>query len=280
MEIISTTNITKHVKKFRIKITLAIFCCILLSLSCTDFIADINPQNEWNVIETDKIVLHYRPQNYSSAPSPTGNEANDILLNQVFYYQSIKDSIQREFDDKILIYLFNRDEAKSLIGTNGGGHSLPKYNTYYYTFITGLPEYRDQYGKVNPFVGAHELAHIISHRTLGYPGTKLMSEGYAVWLDGGYARNLIDDIIRSYKRKAPNKILTPDQLLLETVNNESIYYPNCGVFIRFLVHTYGIEISNKLFTSQKENFKYDFSKYTGKNWNEMCEQYARYVENI
>ncbi len=270
----------KHIATLKIKSILIIFLVVVFSISCTDFVADFNPQDEWNILESEKIVLHFRPGGFSSSLSPNLQQAREILRNQEFYYQVIQDSIKKHYNDRILIYLYNWDEAKELIGTNGGGHSIPKYNTYYYTFIPGLPEFTDQYGRVNPFVGLHELVHIITHRTLGYPGTKLMSEGYAVWLDGSYARKSINDIMRRYRNSAKHKILTPDQLLSEVVDNESVYYPNCGVFIQFLVNTYGIEIINKLFTSKKENYKYDFQKYTGDDWNIMNEEYSKYLKKI
>ena len=256
---------------------------ILFSLSlssCTDFIAEIDHQNNWEVLESEKVILHYRPWDYSQSPSPTTEEAMFILSNQNFYYQAIQDSINRPFNDKVLVYLYNKDEAKELIGTNGGGHAIPKFNTFYYTVLVGMNDFTDMYGVVNPYVGAHELVHVITHRTLRYPGTKLMSEGYAVWLDGSYSRYAIEDIVRHYHNNEPEKVLTPDQLLFESTSDESIFYPNSGLFTKFLVHTYGLEKINKLFTSTQEHFRDDFLNTTGITWEDMAKEYRLYIENL
>ncbi|MFW5877652.1 MAG: hypothetical protein ACOCUP_00925 [bacterium] len=63
-----------------------------------------------------------------------------------------------------------------------------------------------------------------------YPGTELMSEGYANWLDGSYASYDIRDIIVSYRNKEPEKIMTPDELLNDTDRNENVYYPNLSLY--------------------------------------------------
>ncbi len=263
------------------KLTYILFAIVLTPLfSCTDFIAEVEHQNEWEVLESESIVLHYRPWGFSQSPSPTSEEALFMLNNQNFYYQAIQDSINRRFNDKILIYLYNMDEAEELIGTVGGGHAIPKFNTFYYTFLVGMQDFTDKYGIQNPFLGAHEMAHVITHRTLGYPGTKLMSEGYAVWLDGSYGRYAIEDIMRHYCSNEPQKVLTPDQLLNESTSDESIFYPNCGLFIKFLTHNYGLENINKLFQSTQENFKDEFTLLTGANWEAMANEYENYLNRF
>ncbi|MDZ7797732.1 MAG: hypothetical protein U5N56_12130 [Candidatus Marinimicrobia bacterium] len=166
---------------------------VLLLTSCTDFIAQVDLQKEWQVLGSGNIVLHYRSPDFGGGSSPEDEEARFIAANQNYYYQAIQDSIQKDFTGKVLIYLYNQDEALEHIGTSGGGHALPKVNTFYYAFIPGQNERRDKYGIENPFVGAHEMVHVITHRALGYPGTKLMSEGYAVWLDGSYGGHSIRD---------------------------------------------------------------------------------------
>jgi hypothetical protein len=252
----------------------------ILLFSCTDFIAEIDHQQEWEILESENVILHYRPWDYTQSTSPTPEEAMFILNNQDVYYQAIQDSINRQFSDKVLVYLYNKDEAKELIGTNGGGHAIPKFNTFYYTFLVGMNDFTDMYGVVNPYVGAHELVHVITHRTLGYPQTKLMSEGYAVWLDGSYSRYLIEDIIVHYRNNETEKILTPDQLLFESTSDESIFYPNSGLFTKFLVHSYGLEEINKLFTSTQDRFKNDFTVLIGVSWEEMVTEYSLYIENL
>ena len=274
-----------HCLKYKARVLKSILIIIQTLLiiflsSCTDFIADIDKQKDWKILESGKIVLHYRPKDFSSSPSPTLEEAGKIAKNQNFYYQVVQDSINRSFNDKVLIYLYNRDEAEEMIGTNGGGHSIPKLNTFYYTFIPNRPDFRDKYEISNPIIGAHELAHVISHRSLGYPGTKLMSEGYANWLDGSYSYHSITNIMRTYKEQKSDKIMSPNQLLNKTTENEAVYYPNCGLFIQYLVKEYGINNINNLFTITKDNYKNKFENVTGDSWDEMTQKYNNYLDKI
>jgi hypothetical protein len=250
---------------------------LLLFSSCTEFIAAPDLQEDWEVLETEKNILHYRPAGFSGTASPTAAQADTIATNQAFYYKTIQDSTGVNFSDKVLIYLFNEDEAGLHIGTNGGGHSIPKLNAFYFTFVNHERSYTDQYGIKNPKIGAHELVHVITHRKLGYPGTKLMSEGYANWLDGSYSYYHIDDILKSYQENNPEKILTPQQLLTDTGLPESVYYPNSGVFVRFLVNRHGIEKVNRLFTVQKNKFKPTFEKVCNESWEAMSGEYEIFI---
>lgn len=248
--------------------------------SCTDFFAEVNLQKKWMEMESENIVVHYRPEGFSSSQSPDDETVQTILNNQNFYYRAIQDSIHSSFNDRVLIYIYNKDEGESLIGTDGGGHAIPKLNCFYYNYLPGKHELTDQYEIKNPPLGAHELAHVIADRTLGYPPTKMISEGYAVWLDGDYGGYAIWDIISKYRNEEPEKIMTPNELLKETTDKESVYYPNAGVFIRYLVHTYGIEKVNELFICHKDEFKTNFKTITGEEWKTMTDEYARYINNL
>ncbi|MBS3777533.1 MAG: hypothetical protein KGY70_20235 [Bacteroidales bacterium] len=281
------TGKTKHPFRIKSKIprlgfhirSIALLVLIGLS-SCTDFFVDVSLQKEWEEMESENIVIHYRPEGFSASPSPDENAVQTMLENQNYYYHAIQDSIQRSFSDKVLIYIYNKDEGKSLIGTDGGGHAIPKLNSFYYTYLPDRRKLTDQYQKKNPPLGAHELVHVITHRTLGYPPTKMMSEGYAVWLDGDYGGYAIDDIIRKYRDDQPDKIMKTSELLKESTNEESVYYPNAGVFVRYLVRTYGVEKVNQLFVSDEDAFQKDFEKITGDKWKTMADEYTGYINNL
>ena len=253
----------------------------LLSISCTDFIAKVEREEDWAVLDSGNIVLHYRIPEHSQEASPTIEQARYIVRAQNIYYTAIQDSINKYYNDKVLIYLYNHDEAKDKIGTNGGGHALPKFNSYYYTFIDSNRSITDHFSVVDPFIGAHELVHVITHRTLGYPGTKLLSEGYAVWIDGTFARFHIKDIMIHYRDNVPEKILDPDSMLFNANSiDDSIYYPNCGFFTQFIVYTYGIENINSLFNVNEEDFITRFESITGDSWQELCSAYAAHLGNL
>lgn len=253
---------------------------ILTLTACTEFISKPDMDGEWELSEMGPVKLYFKASGASSAPSPVYDQVQFMLENQVIYYHAIQDSINRSFNEPVLIYLYNKDQAEEIIGTSGGGLSQPRFLTIYYTFIFDIRPYTDQYGIENPYLGAHELVHIITHNVLGHPGTKMMSEGYAVWLSGGYGRSHIDDILGYYKYEEPEKMMNPDQLLFEAIDNESIYYPNAGVFIRHLVKNFGIETINSLFSIEKDEFIKEFEKLTGKLWEEMEAEYELYLENI
>mgnify|MGYP006896934607 FL=1 len=273
---------TKHrmlpVRLFRAVLLPALVACCLAS--CTEFISQVDRQEDWRVKKSGDIVLYHRPPGHGSAPSPDNQQVQFILNNQNTYYGAIQDSLDIDFNDRVLIYLYNEDEADDLIGTSSGGHSIPKYNTFYYTFMTSVKEMTDNFGIENPVIGAHELVHVITHRALGYPGTRLMSEGYAVWLDGTYGGYAVDSIIVKYREEEPAKIMSPDQLLQESITRESVYYPNCGLLTRFLVHRYGVEKINQLFTTGRKNFKEQFNELTATSWSEMSREYGSFIQQL
>ena len=258
-------------------LTISIFI-ILAGTGCTGFIAETDLQDDWLIAETEHIVLHYRPWDYSDSASPSTGQALEIAQNQEFYLRAIRDSLTVEFSNRVLIYLFNQDEAAGHIGTNAGGHCIPKLNTIYYTFIHFDRPYTDRFGIEDPALGAHEMVHVISHQSLGYPGTKLMSEGYANWIDGGFARFSIIDLLRTYREKHPERVLTPAQLLEETGQPDYIYYPNAGMFTGFLMSAYGVEKVHRLFNVGTAAFRQAFETHCSETWDQMEDNYAEWLK--
>lgn len=248
--------------------------------SCTEIFVQRDLQDEWCIARSGPVVLHYRPDGYSDSVSPGHEEAQRIAANQNLYAERICDSLKVTFSDTVLIYLFNRDEAEIHIGTSGGGHALPKYNTIYFTHIASGPDLTDQYGIRNPRPGAHELVHVISHRTLGYPQSKLMSEGYANWLDGTFAGYRITDLLIHFAETAPERLLSADQLLDEYDHPDYVYYPNTGVFIGFLANRYGMDKINMLFTLPAPALPGKFTELLQDTWESMAEAYDEYLEKI
>jgi len=252
---------------------------ILLS-ACTEFFAELDSNTDWKIYENGPIKLYYKKQGSSGVPSPTAEDVESITENQKHYYQAIQDSIQKSFNEPVLIYLYNKDQAEEAIGTSGGGLSQSKYMTIYYTFIHDIAPYTDKFGIVNPYVGAHEMVHIITHNVLGHPGTKMMREGYAVWLDGSYGRKDINYYLQKFKKEYPEYVLTPTQLLNESIKDEMIYYPNAGILTRYWVRTYGVKKINRLFSTGKDEFKEQFKDITGTSWDKMETEYSSYLNTI
>jgi hypothetical protein len=250
-------------------------------MSCTDLIATIQPEDEWRVIGSGKIMLYYRGEDFSREASPTAEQANYIVDAQNIYYQAIQDSIGKEYHDNVMVYLFNRDEALDKIGTDGGGHAIPKLSTYYFAFIDSNRSITDHFGVVDPYIGAHELVHVITHRTLGYPKTKLLSEGYAVWLDGTFARFSIEEVIRYYRDEDPEKILTPDVMIYHDKDYvSSVFYPNAGIFVKFLVKRFGINAINAIFTVSEEYFISELESISGESWETITTAYTSFINDL
>jgi len=252
----------------------------LIFSACTEFLAELDADKDWKLTENDIIKLYTKKQGVSESLSPAADQIHSILDNQKYYYQAIQDSIKKSFNEPVLIYLYNKDQAKEAIGTSGGGLSQSRHMTIYYTFIHDIKPYTDQYGIENPFVGAHEMVHIITHNLLGNPGTKMMSEGYAVWLDGSYGRKDINYYIRKFKTEYPEYVMTPTQLLNESFEDEMIYYPNAGVLIGYWVRQFGVDKINRLFSVSRKNFKEKFEEITETSWDKMDNYYSVYLNNF
>ena len=258
------------------------FLIFLMIISgCTDFIMQIEKDEFWLSQHSGQVTVHYREKNFSSEPSPDSLMVSRILRQQNTYINRISDSIGMTFNDTVLIYLYNADESHEKIGTKGGGHAIPNFLSFYYVYKIYYKTYTDQYGMVNPPLGAHEMVHVITHHLLGTAGTKLMSEGYAVWLDGAYVRTSLVEIIKWYiKQSEESKILMPSQMLSKTDYAEEIFYPSAGMFVRFLVRRHGIELANYLFNIRSENFIREFEKATSLSFTSMEEDFKNFLKKL
>ncbi len=263
----------------RIVILSSILLC--LTSGCTGLFVDISKDDLWLTEKSGQVILHYRPDNYSESESPGQNIITRILYQQNIYIRRICDSIGVNLTDNVLIYLYNADEAHEKIGTKGGGHAVPNFLSFYYTYHCTLSPYTDQYGMINPPMGAHEIAHVITHHLLGTSGTKLMSEGYAVWLEGGYGRQHLKDIIKwQFIKNDSTNILLPSEMIHKTDYPEEIYYPNAGIFVYYLVTRYGIIIANKLFVASCNNFIREFEELTSSPFVTLEEDYLTFLKRL
>ena len=254
---------------------------IILTYGCTDFIMQIEKDEFWLSRNSGQVTVHYREKDFTSEPSPDSIVINKILYQQNVYIKRISDSIGMTFNDNVLIYLYNADESYEKIGTKGGGHAIPNFLSFYYTYRIYFKSYTDQYGMGNPPFGAHEMVHVITHHLLGTAGTKLMSEGYAVWLDGAYGRTSLRDIIKWHlKQSEDSKILAPSQMLRKTDYPEEIFYPSAGMFVRFLVSRYGIDLANYLFNIRSEHFIREFEKATSVSFTSMEEDFRNFLKKL
>ncbi len=248
---------------------LIIFIFLLPNAACVDMLVDEQIDNNWKSQQRGSIIVFYNPL-WDSPYSSKKEIIDTILINQNYYYNCIQDSIHRKFRNTVAVYLYSNEDGKTKIGTSDGGYANPDRFTYYYSvsftksdlLVLGRKDY----------VGAHELAHVITFNCLGVPGSRLFSEGYANWLDNTYAEKYLFDWMKFW---GFSRILTLQQLI-EGTSEEKIYYPNSGTFIKFLVSKYGIEKANSLFTINNKDLTEAFKKTLGKDADQLQAEYNNY----
>ena len=274
--------------KFRYKyLFLAIAAILILAeSSCTDYFAALEKHKDWVVTVEGNIVLHTRPKDFSNSSSPDDNAIAIITGNQNFYYLLIKDSLGLHYDDKVLLYLFNYDEALDVIGTNTGGNSMAARSTIYYTFIPG--SYKDIYER-DVYVGAHEMVKLITNRALGTNFTRLMNEGYAAAFAGSYGRTYdeVEEIVTARSimewmeiHYMNGLVLSPEELLFEEGLLDEVFIPNAGLFVRFLWQNYEVQNINILFNLKATDIKTNFNSITGMSFNEMSDSYLEFTDSF
>ncbi len=259
---------------------------IAFSIGCTDFFASLEKHHDWIVTEEGNIVLHSRPKGFSNSASPDENIINSILANQNFYYYLILDSLKLNYNDKVLIYLYNHDEAQDAIGTNSGGSIMASRSTIYYSFMIG--SYKDLFWR-DAYIGSEKMVKLITQRSLGSNYTRLMYDGYAVAFSGSFGKaydenqeiiiaNPVSDWMNIHHIN--NHILSPEQLLYETGWDNDIYIPNAGFFIRFLWKMYGVAEVNKLFNLNSDNIVSKIPEIFGVSFEELSDDYEKYLESV
>ena len=113
----------------------SIFSVLLSSICFISSCANENIDGKWIVSKRGKVILNTRPINYSKVTSPDSLIIDAILDEQNESMLLINTKLETNFVSEFTVYLFNSDEAKEKIGTNGGGHVNLTTLTIYYTFL-------------------------------------------------------------------------------------------------------------------------------------------------
>src|ERR1035437_5543558 len=239
------------------RLLLLIFVTLILS----SFKAD--KSGPWIVNKDKNIILYTRPLNYSKSVSPDSITIRKILDEQNQSIAFINNALNTNFNSKVIIYLYNYDEAMEKIGTNGGGFAFASRLLGKHIFFTYNSKLHESV-KYQDFLGKHEMTHIIVGTKIGKTKTRLMAEGYANAVDWTYGCTSIDYWIKKYK--AEHKMVKPSDLL---INNgakipEVEFYPQSGYFIKWLFSRFGIKKVNKLYSINKENFIEEYKNVTGR----------------
>jgi hypothetical protein len=256
---------------------LAVFVLLILSSW------KANLEGPWVTTEGWNIILHTRPLNYTKTDSPDSLAIQRIIQEQEKAIDYINGQLKTDFNSKVEIFLFNLDEAKEKIGTNGGGFTnLSKSKRQIYFTFRNEPMFNTIPNSYE-YVGVHEMVHIITINKLGRLKTSFFGEGYSNALDENcgsqmqgnrltWCRNdtSLSKIIRN------GKLLTPSELLY----NDSIpvreYYPQVGCLMNWLFETYGVDQINKLYSLKRDKIEKEFFNVTGVRFEEMENKYMDY----
>lgn len=253
--------------------------CIFFLFACEkEDVVDFD--GPWNKNEAGQVILYTRPQNYSSSASLGEEQIQLTLKNQNDFIAIINRELGLNFTQKCTIYLYNYDEALEKIGTNGGGRTLTNSLTICYAYHENVIYYPNW--KVSDYMGLHEMVHIVSISQLGKGGTRLMTEGYAVAIDGSYSgykdkdgkitRSLLAEWMAAYAKAS--KVYRPTELLKNPDDYpEEVFYPQSGFFVSWLFDKYGVAKINQIFTSSGKDLKTDFYKVIGIRFEEMETEY-------
>lgn len=253
---------------------------LLLVFICSAWKADT--RGPWITTKGKRVVLYTRPLSYSKATSPDSLAIQAIIAEQEQVIDYINEKLKVNFDSKVEIFLYNYDEAKEKIGTNGGGFASLNGRQIFYTYFGKT--FFNSIRNAEEYVGVHEMVHTITLSELGNIRTRFFGEGYSNALDGNYGSMLENNrmvrlrndstLVRVKKRgiilRKPSELLYTDSI------PEREYYPQAGSLIRWMFDTYGVEKINKLFSLKREKIEEEFFAVTGERFTDMEKRYMEY----
>ncbi len=256
----------------------------VLFITLTSWKADI--KGPWIITSGKQVILCTRPLNFSKSESPDSVTIQKIIQEQEKVIDFINKKLNTSFTSKVKIYLFNEDEAKDKIGTNGGGFaSLNKFKRHiYFTFHT--QPYFNTVMNTYDYLGVHEMVHIITLNELGNIRTRFFGEGYSNAIDGNYGieekngvltRRRNDETL--VKIKEHGTPITPSELLHNNSIPEREYYPQIGCLVSWMMDKYGIDKINKLYNLKSDKIEKQFQLVTGVSFTEMEKEYMEYLRN-
>lgn len=257
--------------------TLSVFFLVLALISWK-----ADKTGPWVTTRGKQVTLHTRPLNHSKTPSPDSLVIKQIITEQEEVIDYVNQKLMTNFNGPVEIFLYNYDEAKEKIGTNGGGFAAMNGRQLFFTFydkpILNTVRNREEY------VGVHEMVHIITLNKLGNITTRFFGEGYSNALDGNYGARIVNNRMVRQRNdstvariKAKGLLLKPSVLLHNDSIPERAYYPQIGCLVNWLFDTYGVEKINRLYPVKRKNIEEKFLEVTGESFAEMERRYMEYL---
>ncbi len=192
----------------------------------------------------------------------------------------VKSKYHISLNRKISIYLYPQEIAQSEIGTiNGGFYNLLTNKVHN---VLSTPFY---YPKTDNYslLGDHETVHALFLNSFGISNSQLMVEGIAVAIDKGYGNELrngknirksIFDIVRFQRDN--NQLLSIKDLCTDN-GAECLFYPQAGVFIEWLINTYGIDTYKNVYRNTYKKMINQTKKYFGISIEQLELNYHNYL---
>lgn len=240
----------------------------------------------WNITKGERIILYSRPPGYSNAESPDSIAIQQIIQEQEQAIDYINDRLHTDFDSKVKIFLYNSDEAREKIGTNGGGFAnLGKLKRHIYFTFHSEPFLNTILNKYD-YLGVHEMVHIITINKLGKLKTRFFGEGYSNAIDGNYRVENVNGVWTRTRNDSTlieiienGKLLKPSDLLYDDSVPASEYYPQIGCLINWLFEKYGVDNMNHIYNLKRDKIEQEFQNVTGVEFKDMEVEYLNYLNN-
>ena len=197
-------------------------------------------------------------------------EIKNIALHHEYYYHVLSSVLKDSIAGKITSFVFySNAEKRKLFGAGNADVAKPWLKQIYTT-----REHFDATLK-------HELAHIFS-ANYGWSVFKVakdfnpaMIEGFATALSNNFGNSDIDYVAANAKNSGMNlninKLFSGFNFFDQT---SSISYVYAGSFIKFLLHKYGAEHVEKVYSDL------DFSRHFHKNLTQLSTEFENYLNSI
>ncbi len=260
-----------------------IIILLILFFTLASWKADIT--GPWIITKGRRIILYTRPVGYSKTDSPDSAVIQSVIQEQEQAIDYINKRLNTNFDSKVKIFLFNRDEAKVKIGTDGGGFTNPnKFRRHIYFTFYSKP-FRNTVLNKYDYLGVHEMVHIVATSEIGHAGTRFFGEGYSNAIDGNYGAENRNGILTRKRNdstlciiKQNGKLVKPSDLLYNDSIPESEYYPQIGCLINWMFEKYGVYKMNLLYDLKRDKIEQEFQKVTGVKFQDMELEYMNFQE--
>lgn len=141
-------------------------------------------------------------------------------------------------DHPIATYLYStRDDKARYTGSSGNAHA----NAMNF-------EVHELYGDGVHAVGAHEDVHVFAWHQIGDANGALLGEGLAVWVDGGWLGQSLDEFTAAQRDAGT---LPPLQELIDDFwgYDDALTYGIAGHFVGYLEGSYGIDVVKALYVA-------------------------------